>query len=79
MPRLTPCSREVFIRKLKTLGYYGPYKGTGGHPQFMSKPGTGTIAIPNPHSQKFGGQIGVDLLRRILRDNAISRDDWEKA
>jgi predicted RNA binding protein YcfA (HicA-like mRNA interferase family) len=78
VPRLTPCSREAFIRKLKNLGYDGPYKGTGGHPQFMSKPGTGIIAIPNPH-RKFGGDIGTDLLRRILRDNSISRDHWENA
>ena len=32
-----------------------------------------TISIPNPHR----GEIGKDLLSRILRQAHISRDEWE--
>jgi predicted RNA binding protein YcfA (HicA-like mRNA interferase family) len=73
VPRLTPCSRSDFIRKLKNLRYQGPFSGSD-H-EFMSKPGHGNIKVPNPHQ----GDISVDLLSRILRDSNISRDDWIKA
>lgn len=73
MPRLTPCSRSDFIRKLKNLGYQGP--STGSDHEFMSKSGHANIKVPNPHR----GDISVDLLSRILRDSNISRDDWIKA
>ena len=75
MPRPSPCSRSEFIRKLRNLGYQGPYRGSDHH--YMAKPGLGNIKVPNPHSNQSG--ISVDLLRRILRDSNISRDDWEKA
>jgi hypothetical protein len=32
-------------------------------------------SVPNPHQ----GDIGKDLLARILRQGGISRDEWEKA
>ena len=73
MPRLAPCSRTEFIRKLKRLGYSGPYQGT--RPQFMSAPGKAPIRVPNPHE----GDISVDLLSRILRDSNIDRDAWINA
>jgi hypothetical protein len=36
--------------------------------------GDSTIWIPNPHQ----GDIGRELLARILRQAYISRDEWEK-
>ena len=33
------------------------------------------LTIPNPHRTDIGG----DLLSRLLRQTAISREDWEKA
>lgn len=71
--RLTPCSRNEFIRKLRALGYDGPY--TGGDHQFMAARGKPPVKVPNPHQ----GDISVDLLRRILRDAAIDRDAWQNA
>jgi len=71
--RLTPCSRTDFIRKLKRLGFAGPFAGT--KHEFMSAPGKANIRVPNPHE----GDISVDLLSRILRDNHIDRDDWINA
>jgi predicted RNA binding protein YcfA (HicA-like mRNA interferase family) len=71
--RLTPCSRTEFIRKLKNLGYDGPFAGT--KHQVMSVPGKANIIIPNPHK----GDLSVDLLSRILRDAQVDRDDWVRA
>jgi predicted RNA binding protein YcfA (HicA-like mRNA interferase family) len=73
MAALTPCSRSDFIKKLRALGYDGPYKGGSHH--FMTKHGAATVTVPNPH----GSYIDVSLLRRILRDAKIDRDDWIKA
>jgi predicted RNA binding protein YcfA (HicA-like mRNA interferase family) len=73
MAALTPCSRADFIKKLRALGYDGPY--AGGKHQFMSKHGGPTVTVPNPHQ----GDISVGLLSRILRTANIDRDDWINA
>lgn len=70
--RLTPCSRAELIRKLRKLGYEGPY--AGGKHQYMVKVGRGPVTLPNPH-----GEINADLLRRILQQANISREDWFRA
>lgn len=70
--RLAPCSRTEFIRKLRALGYDGPYPG-GDH-QFMAVKGKRPVKVPNPH----GGAISVDLLQRILRDAGIDREEWNR-
>jgi predicted RNA binding protein YcfA (HicA-like mRNA interferase family) len=72
VPPLGPTSRRAFVRALGRLGFDGPY--SGGKHQFMIR-GLQTIRIPNPH----GGDIGVELLARILRQAGISRDEWEGA
>jgi hypothetical protein len=41
----------------------------------MSAPGKANVIVPNPHR----GDIGVDLLSRILRDANIDRDAWISA
>jgi predicted RNA binding protein YcfA (HicA-like mRNA interferase family) len=75
MAALSPCSRGDFIRKLRALGYSGPYRG-GDH-QYMTKQGAATIKVPNPHSRQSG--ISVNLLSRILRTAKISHDEWNNA
>jgi len=72
MPALGPVSRRVLIQKLRRLGFEGPL-GNKPHP-FMVR-GTFTLRIPNEH----GTDIGVPLLRRILRNAGISVDDWNNA
>lgn len=69
MPKLSPVSWQIFVKKLRSCGFDGPYQ-EGKHP-YMVK-GNVSITIPNPHD----GQIGVDLLRRILNQASISRTDW---
>ena len=64
-------SRSNLIKRLKKLGFDGPY--SGGKHQFMIK-GNLRLAIPNPHK----GDIGIDLLSRILKQAGISNAEWEK-
>jgi len=71
MPPFGPIKRKDFVRSLKQFGFEGPY--SGGKHQFMIK-GEITIRIPNPHS----GDIGRDLLSRVLRQAGISKEEWEK-
>jgi predicted RNA binding protein YcfA (HicA-like mRNA interferase family) len=59
------------IRYLRALGFDGPYKG--GKHRFMLK-GHATLTVPNPHK----GDIGRELLARILRQAGISREEWEQ-
>ncbi|MCL5107722.1 MAG: type II toxin-antitoxin system HicA family toxin [Chloroflexi bacterium] len=58
------------VRALRRLGFTGPFSGT--RYEFMVK-GTLRLRIPNPHR----GEIGGDLLARILREAGISRDEWQ--
>jgi predicted RNA binding protein YcfA (HicA-like mRNA interferase family) len=70
MGRLLPLSRPELIRRLKTLSFQGPY--SGGRHEFMLR-GIRRIILPNPHR----GDIGSDLLARILRQAGITREEWE--
>jgi predicted RNA binding protein YcfA (HicA-like mRNA interferase family) len=71
MPRFGPIKRRDLIRGLRKCGFSGPYSG-GKHP--IMERGDITLRIPNPHQ----GDIGRDLLARILRQAQISRDEWER-
>jgi predicted RNA binding protein YcfA (HicA-like mRNA interferase family) len=69
MSRLTPVSRHELIRRLRKLGFEGPY--AGGRHEFMLR-GDCRLILPNPHR----GDIRVGLLQRILRRAGISREEW---
>ncbi|MDP3935159.1 MAG: type II toxin-antitoxin system HicA family toxin [Candidatus Giovannonibacteria bacterium] len=68
---LKPISRRELMRRLRRLGFIGPF--SGGKHQFMEK-GNFKISIPNPH----GNDIGKNLLSRIIKDVSISEEDFEK-
>lgn len=70
MPPLKPISRTNLIRGLRTLGFEGPY--AGGRHAYMVR-GEQRIALPNPHQ----GDIGVNLLSRVLRQAGVSRAEWD--
>jgi predicted RNA binding protein YcfA (HicA-like mRNA interferase family) len=72
MAGLSPCSRRELVRKLRRLGYTGPL--SGGKHRFMTG-SRGTVTIPNPHT----GDIGIDLLKRILQSANITDDEWNNA
>ena len=69
MTKLGPISWIKFVKKMRVLGFSGPYQ-EGKHP-YMIK-GDVSVTIPNPHD----GDISVDLLTRILRQAGISRMEW---
>jgi len=71
MPPLKPVKRRKLIRKLRQLGFDGPY--SGGKHQYMVKRDF-RLALPNPHQK----EIGVQLLARILAQAGVSPEDWEK-
>jgi predicted RNA binding protein YcfA (HicA-like mRNA interferase family) len=72
MPRFDPVSRRELVRKLKGLGFEGPF--AGGKHQWMRRGGL-RVTIPNPH----GGAIDPGLIRRILRQAGITLDAWLSA
>lgn len=69
MPLLTPVSWCELVKRLRELGFEGPYAG-GRHPQMRRE--HVTVIIPNQHE----GDIGVGFLRRILRQAGVSREEW---
>ena len=70
MPPFGPVSRRELIEGLRRAGFEGPFAGT--KHAFMAR-GDTVIFIPNPHR----GDLGRDLLARILRQAGLSREDWE--
>jgi predicted RNA binding protein YcfA (HicA-like mRNA interferase family) len=70
MPRLTPVSRRELVRRLKKIGFEGPY--VGGRHEFMLR-GDRRLILPNPHRT----DISTDLLARILRQAGIKWEEWQ--
>ncbi len=68
--KLVPISRHELIKRLKMLGFTGPYPGKKHH--HMVKEGI-FVMIPNPH---HGEKISVKLQLIILKEAEISRDEW---
>lgn len=67
-----PASRRVLIRTLTHLGFDGPFSGK--RHQFMRR-GSLKLRIPNVHQ----GDISADLLKDILKQAAVSVEDWNRA
>lgn len=63
MPKLTPLPRRILIKKLRKLGFLGPFSAT--RHEYMKRGGE-KIFIPNPH-----GKILAYRLLRILPDSLI--------
>lgn len=72
MPSLRPVSRRELVRKLRGLGFEGPFPG--GRHQWMRRSSL-RLTIPNPHRSA----IDPGLIRRILRHADISLDEWNRA
>jgi predicted RNA binding protein YcfA (HicA-like mRNA interferase family) len=69
MTRLSPVSWRELVSRLRELGFEGPYSA-GRHPQMRRD--DVTLIIPNPHE----GDIGPGLLRRLLQQTGVSREEW---
>lgn len=70
MCRIIPVPYRILIKKLKKLGLEGPHQGSK-HP-FMVM-GDIVIILPNPHQ---GEDVDVSLIKTILKDAGISREEW---
>lgn len=71
MPPFGPLSRRDLVRWLRQAGFEGPY--SGGKHALMVK-GEISLVVPNPHQ----GDIGRELLARILRQAGVTREEWER-
>lgn len=75
MSRWNPCKRNEFIRRLRQLGFNGPYSGT--KHQFMLF-GQHRLAIPS------NAEYSVPQLRMMVREvesivrREISADEWNR-
>jgi predicted RNA binding protein YcfA (HicA-like mRNA interferase family) len=69
MPPFGPVKRGDLIRAFRQAGFAGPIVGK--RHQMMVR-GHDRVRIPNPHQ----GDIGRDLLARILREAGVTRDEW---
>ncbi len=73
MPRWTPCKRNDFIRKLRRLGFDGPFTGTRHQFMVISQE---RLAIPS------NAEYSVPQLRMMLREirnltgKEITVDEW---
>ena len=72
MPKIAPCSREELIRKLRNLGFIGPF--SGGKHSYMKR-GSYRQIIPNPHGKAISGEF----IKEILKQADISADEWLSA
>ena len=71
MPPLKQVKRREFMRKLRRLGFHGPFPG--GKHRFMQR-GALKIRVPNPHSTK---EVGLPIVEETLRVVGISEKEWE--
>ncbi len=69
---LSPVPRRELVRRLRRLGFSGPYAGA--KHQFMER-GAIRVRIPTPHR----GNIGVSLLSEVLRTASVTLEEWEGA
>jgi hypothetical protein len=73
--RWTPCKRREFIRRLRVLGFDGPFSGT--RHQFLIQ---GEYRLTVPSNEEYS----VPQLRMMLRETAIILDceitlaEWEQ-
>ena len=71
MPKVRAVSFRELVVGLKHFGFEGPF--SGGKHLFMTR-GSLRLTLPNPHRE----DIGVDLLKRLLRQAGIASEDWSK-
>lgn len=71
MPKLSPLKSRQVVRKLRKLGYEGPYPG-GRHMRMINRE-TGQI-IPIP--MHGGKDVSVGLIRAIIRQIGITPEEW---
>lgn len=71
MSKLSPISWKEFVKRMRELGFEGPFFG-GKHPKM--KRDKVTVIIPNEHEC----DIGVGFLKRLLNQAGVTREAWLK-
>ena len=71
MSRLTPLRAEEIIRRLRKLGFEGPVGG-GRHVRMVHHQTRRIIPIP----MHRGRDVGVGLVRRIIREAGATPQEW---
>jgi len=69
MSSLSPLPRRILIRKLKKLGFSGPFSAA--RHQYMKRNGE-KIFIPNPH----GKDIGLPIIKKIIQQLKLSNQEF---
>ncbi|MEW5986811.1 MAG: type II toxin-antitoxin system HicA family toxin [Chloroflexota bacterium] len=73
MSKLSPLKLHEVVRKLRQLGFDGPFSG-GRHVR-MVRTETGQI-IPLPAHP--GKDISVGLIRAIIREAGVTPEEWNR-
>ena len=68
---LNPVNRRILIKKLRKIGFIGPFSAT--RHEYMKRSNQ-KIFIPNPHRK----DIGVPLLKRIIKQVGISEKNFKE-
>jgi len=71
MSKISPLPRRILIKKLRELGFFGPYSAT--RHEYMKRNGE-KIFIPNPH----GKDIGLPIIKKIIGQLKISNQEFLK-
>ncbi len=75
LSRWTPTKRRDLVRKLRALGFEGPF--SGGSYQYMVR---GHARLPVPSYD----ELSVDMTRRLLREvelrlgRSVELEEWER-
>ena len=74
MNRWNPCKRVVFIRRLRKLGFEGPYSGT--KHQFLLY---GMLRLTVPSNAEYSVPQVRTMLREVavLLQREITAEEWE--
>lgn len=70
MPKIIPLSRKTLIKKLRKLGFTGPFSAT--RHEYLIKINH-KIFVPNTHGSK---DVGVPIIAEIIKQLVIDRDDF---
>jgi predicted RNA binding protein YcfA (HicA-like mRNA interferase family) len=73
MPKLAPLKANEVIRKLRALNFEGPIPG-GRHVRMIHHAKKKVIPIPT-HGNK---DIGIGLLRKIIREAEVTVEEWQE-
>jgi predicted RNA binding protein YcfA (HicA-like mRNA interferase family) len=71
MPKLKPLKSKEVIKKLSKLGFVGPIAG-GKHIRMVNLKTKKIIPVP----MHKGKDVSVGLIRAIINEAGISRDEW---